>query len=275
MPVAKSWEDISHIAWFNSALRTRLNNFVNQIWKKKKKKTQQEQLRKLLISNADAATDFLSDFRKYKAEPYDFKTDPKGEILWLQYSREIAKKYPVELELADAPQIEDITEVVDKIVSQFKSHIENHGWNELLYEKRGKFYVGRKNERNSQLLFYGIADSYCEANNLDINRELSAGGGFVDFKFSNGYKLRFVVELKLSSNGNIVSGYTKQLPAYEESEQSVGSAYVIIQVTNTKTSRDNINEVLRLEKEAKKDGKLYPKVYVIDGLIKPSPSKRH
>lgn len=273
LPTAESWEDISNIAWFNASLRARLNELLNNVWRKLNKKQQQQSLKNLLISDKNSTTSFLSDYRNYNPKPYDFIRDPKGEVLWLQYAREITKNYPIYLTLPNRPTITDVQNVIIQIILQFKKHVEHHGWNELLYEKR-RFTLLRKKERNSQLLFYGVADSYCEANDLDLSREANAGTGSVDFKISRGYKLKHVVELKLSSNPNLVSGYTTQLPTYEESEGSQGSSYVIIKVTNTKTALDNIEEVLRIEKELAKNNKPHPSVYVIDGIIKPTASKR-
>ena len=71
----------------------------------------------------------------------------------------------------------------------------------------------------AQLLFYGFADTYCESNNIDLNREPNAGRGPVDFKFSRGYHSKVTVEVKYSSNNCVVHGFTTNIagsyPKYE------------------------------------------------------------
>lgn len=75
-----------------------------------------------------------------------------------------------------------------------------------------------------------VALSYCEANNLDITPEAETGRGPVDFKFSNALDGRILVEIRLSKNGQLVTGYTKQLDIYNAAEKSFDSRYLVIDV---------------------------------------------
>ena len=81
-------------------------------------------------------------------------------------------------------------------------------------------------ERASQLLFYGIAEVYCVANNLDLNRETNAGVGSLDFKLSKGFNAKVNVEIKYSTNTNLVKGFEKQLPTYNKAEKTNTSVYI-------------------------------------------------
>lgn len=65
-----------------------------------------------------------------------------------------------------------------------------------MYDSTGK----SKHESAAQLLFYGVADSYCAANNIDLSPESNAGRGPVDFKLSRGSTDKVIVEVKLTSN---------------------------------------------------------------------------
>ena len=38
----------------------------------------------------------------------------------------------------------------------------------------------------NQAIFFGVADSYCDANNIDLTKEGNNGRGPVDFKLSRG-----------------------------------------------------------------------------------------
>lgn len=102
--------------------------------------------------------------------------------------------------------------------------IEDNQLCKLLYDKNGK----RKHESAAQLLFFGIADAYCSANNLDISPESDAGRGPVDFKVSKGANIKVLVEVKLTSNSKLEKGFTSQLPIYQKSEKSHKGIYLVI-----------------------------------------------
>ncbi|MBV5349814.1 hypothetical protein JZU71_01240, partial [bacterium] len=68
---------------------------------------------------------------------------------------------------------------------------------------------------------FGIASSYCIANDLDISPESDAGRGPVDFKFSNGSKGKVLVEIKLTSNNQLQHGFESQLPIYMKAEGAI------------------------------------------------------
>ena len=59
----------------------------------------------------------------------------------------------------------------------------------------------------AERLFYAVADADREANNVDLNREPNAGNGRVDFKLSKGYTARVLVEVKKSSNSDLLNGF--------------------------------------------------------------------
>lgn len=119
--------------------------------------------------------------------------------------------------------IKEMREVVLKICYRFKKLIEDNGLWRLLYDKKQP-----KHEAAAQLLYYGIADAYCKANNIDISREVNNGHGPVDFKLSIGGKQKILVEIKLTSNSQLIHGVTKQLPLYMEQEEVDYAIYLII-----------------------------------------------
>ena len=94
----------------------------------------------------------------------------------------------------------------------------------LLYDSNGE----PKHESAAQLLFYGIADSYCDANDIDLTKEGNNGRGPVDFKLSRGAKDKVVVETKLTSNAQLRHGIEVQLPIYMEQERTRQAIYLII-----------------------------------------------
>lgn len=266
LPVALTWEGIDHVVATNRELRERLNRLIGQTWKNKITK---RQLRDLILTSKENIETLLYAYRTSSSSYYDFENDPAGVVVWLRLGRKSADQSPISLQLKRDATIEDLEDVVEKIIFQFKKNIEVNGLNKHLYIKEG-LRSKLRHERYSQLLFFAVADSYCEANNLDISREPNAGSGPVDFKLSRGYKNRVLVEIKYSSNRRLLHGFKKQLPAYQVSENTQRSFYVVLKVTK---SEEQIKELFKLQDEAKRKGVKIPKVVVVDAELTPSASK--
>ena len=80
-----------------------------------------------------------------------------------------------------------------------------------------------------------------------------------------------LVEIKKSTNTGLVHGFETQLPAYEESEATEESVYVILRVSQSESS---INDVLTLRDKAIREGRRVPDVVVIDARKLEPASKR-
>ena len=121
--------------------------------------------------------------------------------------------------------VSDVEEVVQAITDRFKILVEDKGlWKE--------FWAGKKNrpEPAAQRLFYAIADSYCKANDIDLTPEASSGNGPVDFKASVGSSKKVLVEIKLSSNSKLLTGYQKQLELYKQAEETAKGIYLVVDI---------------------------------------------
>ena len=269
LPMAFSREDIDYVVSVNRELRNRINELVGKTWGKKTRIPKRD-LKELIFKDKNNLIKLLQSYKERDIKTYDFINDPAGEVIWYDLGRKFANENEIKLKISSTPTIDDVEKVVLDIILQFKKNIEVNGLKEHLYTKDGNLYKPR-HERFSQLLFYSTADTYCGANNLDLNREPNAGNGPVDFKVSSGYKSRVLVEIKLSSNKSLIHGFEKQLQAYQESESTQKSIYVIIQLTK---SANQIKRVLRLKEKADKEKKRVPAIIIIDGTIKPSASKR-
>lgn len=143
--------------------------------------------------------------------PYDMAKDPKGVVQWETASRAFTAANPLALEPPNTGSQFD--SVIEQIIERFRLFIEEQrGWY-LLWDG-----VDEKPELAPQLVFYGIARNYCEANNIVIDPETDFGRGPVDFKFSNGYEHRAHLEVKKLHNGKFWNGLDRQLPAYLSSD---------------------------------------------------------
>lgn len=102
------------------------------------------------------------------------------------------------------------------------------------------------------MLFYGIADAYCDANNIDLSRECNAGRGPVDFKLSRGAIDKVIVEVKLTSNNQLKHGVSKQVPIYMEQEKTYKAIYLIIDTGHEKALENFIKYYNSLDVDVKK-----------------------
>jgi hypothetical protein len=139
--------------------------------------------------------------------------------------------------------------VIDLVVGEFKHYIEEQGGWRLLWNDDGS----EKLEEAAQLLFMGMARSYCRANNINVDREVNLGRGPVDFKFSNGYTRRAHLEIKKLHSGQLWSGLEQQLPSYLLSDDCDDGWYLAIRYRPKGTSVDwnrKLGRILRTTGEA-------------------------
>lgn len=168
---------------------------------------------------------FISASEQVEADPYDFERDPKGVHRWYDDSQNYCTTNP--LELAVNSEAEFLNSI-NGILLEFQNFIENNsGW-KLLWNDNDR----SRSEEASQLLFLGIVKHYCKANNIDISREANIGRGPVDFKVSQGYELRALLELKLAKNTRFWHGFSKQLPKYQEAEDIDLGYFIVIAYTD-------------------------------------------
>jgi len=267
LPVANGWDDIDRVCAHNEDLRNRVNEIVGDSWKDakgKKRRITKTELKYILLHNPEVLRELVKQYKRNPVEKYDFEKDPSGQLIWHDIAEEYANLYPLLLDI-DKVIPQNILQVVLKICNHFKVLVEANGlsvhfWNDS---------ANLRNERFAQLLFFGVADAYCNAHNLDLNREPNAGRGPVDFKISSGYNARVNVEVKYTSN-NIRSGYEKQLPIYNAAERTQYSIFLIIRTTD---SIKALEDLIKFRQDEVAAGKRAPEIFIVDGRIFPSASK--
>lgn len=257
LPTASDWSGVRDAADFNNSLRKRVNLFISEIWTKKAKQDK-EKLKNELLNDKYKFEDMLNMIKELHPKSYDLVKDEKGLIVWHEWLKRASSEFPINIK-NPAKTIEGISNVVEQIITQFKFLIEERGLSKLLWNN------GRRvSEKVSQMLFFSVAYSYCKANDIDINPEIDAGTGLIDFKFSYGFEKRVLVEIKLSSN-NIVHGYLRQLEIYKTSEETSNGFYIVIDVGSVDKKFEKLDQV--------EDPDL-SRIFLIDGSLKLSASKR-
>lgn len=263
LPIMDSAFDLKDIAESNSEIRGRVNQHIGEIFKVRTKQDK-DAIKHRAMENAGAFQALLDLLKLLEKHPYDMASDPQGLLQWKANADRFTGLY--HLKIVDdpkLPEIDRIDNVVRAIIAQFKNLVEKNRLNRT-------FFVDGKprHERYAQLLFLAIAYSYCDANGLDISPESDGGAGPVDFKFSKG-KHKVLVEIKLSTNKKVVSGYKTQLKAYEEAESTDRSHYVVIDVGEMGNMWKNLSELLaKRPKIAERR-----RIHLVDGKLKASASK--
>ena len=266
LPVASDWSEVADAAAKNSSIRRQVNQHIGYIWRAKHRKDKAKLKRKIL-SSRQAFETLLLAVQAQKIPSYDFHSDPSGLLSWRQLLKTISSDYPLEIQQKGKLDIDKSAEIVNKINEQFEFLIEKRGLSKLLWRDKKTPH----HERVSQMIYFAVADSYCKANNLDITPEADTGTGAVDFKFSHGYESRVLVEIKLSTNPNVISGYEKQLAIYAVAERTMRATYLVIDVG--RMGRKD-QEILKIMNANRRNGKPTSEIIFIDGSLKASASKR-
>jgi hypothetical protein len=265
LPIALDRSEIDEVAAFNREVRRTWNAIVAAAREEDASVTK-EQIREMLFAQPKNLADLIKVYREAAVQGYNFEKDADGLLSWDFIGRSAAEASPLEIGIKQPKTIGELRTIVVLILAQFKKNIEENRLYECLYKDNGK----PKHEVFAQRLFYAVADAYCEANNVDLSREPNAGNGPVDFKLSSGYKGRMLVEVKKSSNSDLLNGFEKQLPEYEKSEATDESVYLVVRVTERDSA---IKSVIALRDKKIRQGQKTPEVFVIDARKKASASK--
>ena len=235
-------------------------------WKRAIKDNTKQDLLKILVENPEALRDLLQQYRDKKLSGYDFDEDIRGEFAWVEPVEKAIQDFPLDLSKFGKVTPDNAMDVVVEICKHFKKLVEDNGLSGVFWTKSGKV----RHERVAQLCFFGVADPYCKANNLDLTPESNSGRGPVDFKISSGYDARVLVEVKWSKNPKLEHGFHTQIKEYEKAESTSLSVYLVIQVNEKCKQLDAVKQALS---EKMRDGEPCPKLIVIDGMKKKSASK--
>lgn len=264
LPLATDWDEVADAASHNADMRTRVNYHIGHIWAAKTKRDKRK-LRDEALANAEAFKTLLDLLHSAENQPYNTASDPSGLRRWAEAAKSITEAHPLLLRVPGELDLDGVYNVVRQIVEQFRQLIENNGLAKSLWN--GKEHLP---EQYSQRLFFAVAYSYCKANNLDISPEADSGRGPVDFKVSKGFDSRVLVEVKLSTNSKLLSGYTNQLETYKRAEESLRAIYLVMDVGRM-GKKDQA--LYKLRNEASSAGNPVSDIEIIDAVPRPSASK--
>jgi len=265
LPVASDWSEVADVVSANAAIRARVNRFIGDIWGLRTRE-QKLAIRKKILSSKQAFETLLHIITEAEFEAYDLDRDPEGLVEWHKVHESVGKIFPIRLALTGPPRKQAAIDLVCKIIEQFKTLVEDKGLWKSLWNNGTP-----RNEKNAQMVFFAVADTYCKDNGLDITPEADTGSGPVDFKFSAGYRVRILVEVKLSKNPQLLHGYTKQLEAYKDSQDPVSAYYLVIDVGGIGNKVKSLHAAHRYALE---QGQQASEIVFVNGNRRASASKR-
>jgi hypothetical protein len=156
--------------------------------------------------------------------------------------------------------------IVKDIIEEFIDLVENKGiWKSLW---NGDVHL---NEDGVQRIFYITALQICKSFNLDLTPEANSGNGPVDFKFSQGYSSKVVVEIKLSTNTNMIHGYETQLNIYKDAESTSAGYFLVVDFGGLGSKLEKVNKIKDC---IIRNGKKASEIFYVDATKKASASKR-
>jgi hypothetical protein len=199
-------------------------------------------------------------------QPYDLKRDPNGVYAWASATQHYARQNP--MLLPNPAQDAEFFDVIKLVCERFRHFIEQSGGWRLLWDGEHE-----KPEHAVQLLFHGIAKSYCEANNIVVDREVELGRGPVDFKFSSGYRRRALLEVKKLENGKFWHGLDTQLPSYLGSDECRDGWFLVVRYRDTGVAVDRVSSLPANVKAAGEAHGVELRYVLVDARPKKSASK--
>ena len=169
---------------------------------------------------------------------YDFQDDPRGVVAWDGLPAQFAVNHPL-AGMAKPSTQDELNQLVDGILNQFKHFIEDQrGWS-LLHNSDGT----EKPEEAAQLAFLGMAQPYLRRFDIELDREVELGRGPVDFKVSSGSTFRVLIEVKKAHNGKFWHGLQEQLPSYLKSDACQDGWYAALRYRNNRASARRMQEL--------------------------------
>lgn len=261
IPIAADWEDIDRVCQEIEIIRNEVNEFIGQEWKRLTTAAKKDFIRQNIMNDPQKLTSLINTYKGVSIDKYDFDSDELGEYKVPRYSKVIAEENPLKI----PQEKKDSFEIASIICSKFKDLVENNKLYDLLYTDDGK----PRKEKIAQLAFLSIAEVYCETNNIDLNQEVNSGRGPVDFKLSNGYDDRTLIEIKLTTNPNLLHGFNTQIQEYSKAEKTNKLIYLVIDNGGSKKKVDELKKIYKENQEIRNK----PLLIIVDARPKNSASK--
>lgn len=224
------------------------------------KNLDKEKIAEIAIEHYDLVKEYIEIVEKRKANTFGELMKKTLRYTWYELSKEI-----VSLNKFEFGAINNDTAFLDKIfefTKYYKDFVEIRAGYKLLWNETKTV---PRSEEDVQILFKGILDEHCRANNIDFTREVNQGMGPVDFRFSTGYSKRVLLEAKLAKNTKFWNGLKKQLPKYMQIDSCRLGIFLVIAFTDNDIKR--VNDIQTIARETEEKYKIAIKTIVVDARV--------
>jgi len=221
---------------------------------------------RLARRNPHLVRQFAKRFEKDRPRAYDVTRDPKGRTRWYEAGLNLASSVR---DVEEPAKKKDFCKFVGELCEEFVwATEEREGWR-LLWNPDNS----PRAESAVHQLFHIAMLGYCKSHNIDLTPESAAGRGPVDFKFSEGWKRRALVEVKLANNSQFWHGLHTQTKTYMRAEGIRCGYFVVIQYTAEDLTRLRMSRVRKKAKEVSEECGYSIKPIFVDARRKRSASK--
>ena len=238
-------------------LSERLRNDLNY---EVDKNLDKEKIAQIAIDNYDLVREYIGVVEGRDASTFEELSKRTLRYSWYGISKSVVAAD--HFDFGDILDEESFYKKVQELVRYYKDFIEIKSGYKLLWNDTKTI---PRSEEDVQVLFKGILDEHCRANNIDLTREVNQGMGPVDFRFSNGYKNRVLLEAKLAKNTRFWNGLKKQLPQYMKIDSCRYGVFLVVVFTDKDLERINDIESVRKETEEMYDIRL--KTVIVDARV--------
>lgn len=198
---------------------------------------------------------------------YNVADDPKGLVRWEEAGKEIAAASSAPVPPATQAQFEQW--LVD-LATAFKDAVEHNGlWRALWNDGNTQ----NRPERIVQVIARATWIQHCRVSNIDITREADCGRGPVDFKFSQGWLMRGLIEVKHIASSQFAHGADTQLPTYLKGESAPFGIYLCVGYTEKDFNDQRLSTVIDACTAISNQGMVTIKPIFVDARPKQSASK--
>lgn len=200
--------------------------------------TKSQRGRELARTSPDIAVQYVEAKAGEHLIPYDVTDDPDLLVGWAEVGRAAALAAP---RLLAPNTVDDFRAFVkDQLVESFRQQVEESDlWRAFWDDSQ----VIPRQEKIVQAVANAMWVAQCKAADVDISREANIGRGPVDFKFSRGWRLRALVEVKLIGSTKLFQGASKQLPQYLKSEQIALGYYLCVGMTDADFEQKRLERI--------------------------------
>jgi hypothetical protein len=229
------WSEINR----NEELRFQFNYDLSQNLSRAEKTRRARELAErspdILVEYIDAA------IGQGDLESYNVDDDPDLLVGWNDagdaFAHRMAPVTPIQSQ-------EDFERWLTDLVNSFKYEVENSDlWRVFWNEPINGNYVTHRQEKIVQAVARVAWVHQCKAEDIDMSREADVGRGPVDFKFSRGWRLRGLLEVKHISNSKFFHGVSEQLPVYLRAEQIQYGIFLCVGYSDRDFDEDRLERV--------------------------------